>query len=80
MLKDSSFVILNRDSICFKYEFSDSPILIIQVFCFQVDIAYIPFFERYIPFFLEMKNYDLTVRRPKLAEWIEVHAHFRSAY
>uniref|UniRef100_A0A7C9DRM0 Glutathione transferase n=1 Tax=Opuntia streptacantha TaxID=393608 RepID=A0A7C9DRM0_OPUST len=50
-------------------KFSDGPFFLGQFSL--VDIAYIPFFERYIPFFLEMKNCDLTVRRPKLAEWIE---------
>lgn len=39
----------------------------------QVDIAYIPFIERFQPFFLEVKNYDITRGRPKLALWIEVH-------
>ncbi|KAL5721926.1 glutathione transferase [Ranunculus cassubicifolius] len=35
-----------------------------------VDIAYVPLFERYQPYLLEVKNYDITAGRPKLAEWI----------
>ncbi|KAJ8435041.1 hypothetical protein Cgig2_027250 [Carnegiea gigantea] len=55
-------------------KFSEGPFFLGQFSL--VDIAYVPFFERYIPFFLEVKNYDLTARRPKLAEWIKVHANF----
>lgn len=50
-------------------KFSDGPFFLGQFSL--VDIAYIPFFERYIPFFLKVKNYDLTVGRPKLAKWIQ---------
>jgi len=39
---------------------------------FQVDIAFIPFIERFQTFFNEFKNYDITQGRPKLAHWIEV--------
>ncbi|XP_010920978.1 protein IN2-1 homolog B [Elaeis guineensis] len=36
-----------------------------------VDIAYIPFIERFQTAFLDVKNYDITKGRPKLAQWIE---------
>ncbi|KAJ0101059.1 hypothetical protein Patl1_06208 [Pistacia atlantica] len=36
-----------------------------------VDIAYAPFIERFQPFLLEVKKYDITAGRPKLAAWIE---------
>ncbi|KAL3520653.1 hypothetical protein ACH5RR_018802 [Cinchona calisaya] len=36
-----------------------------------VDIAYIPFIERYQPFLLDVKKYDITEGRPKLAIWIQ---------
>ncbi|KAL0298628.1 UNVERIFIED_CONTAM: Glutathione S-transferase L1 [Sesamum radiatum] len=38
----------------------------------QVDIAYVPFVERFQAFFSEVKNYDITSGRPRLAVWIEV--------
>lgn len=38
----------------------------------QVDIAYVPFIERFQPFLLDVKKYDIVEGRPKLAEWIEV--------
>ncbi|XP_021891575.1 glutathione S-transferase L3-like isoform X2 [Carica papaya] len=37
-----------------------------------VDIAYIPFVERFQIFFADVWNYDITESRPKLATWIEV--------
>ncbi|BBG97874.1 glutathione transferase lambda 2 [Prunus dulcis] len=37
-----------------------------------VDIAYAPFLERFQPFSLEVKKYDITAGRPKLAAWFEV--------
>ncbi|KAF3673837.1 Protein IN2-1 -like protein B [Capsicum annuum] len=37
-----------------------------------VDIAYAPFIERFQPFLLEVKNYDITAGRIKLAAWIKV--------
>ncbi|KAI6698178.1 hypothetical protein NL676_018297 [Syzygium grande] len=52
-------------------------------FCFQsfgpfflgqfsgVDIAYIPFVERFQIFLSEVWKYDITAGRPKLAAWIE---------
>ncbi|KAL3523410.1 hypothetical protein ACH5RR_016244 [Cinchona calisaya] len=36
-----------------------------------VDIAYAPFIERYQPYLLDVKKYDITDGRPKLAAWIE---------
>ncbi|KAL0289713.1 UNVERIFIED_CONTAM: Glutathione S-transferase L1 [Sesamum calycinum] len=39
-----------------------------------VDIAYVPFVERFQAFFSEVKNYDITSGRPRLAVWIEVWA------
>ncbi|XP_016650169.1 PREDICTED: protein IN2-1 homolog B isoform X1 [Prunus mume] len=36
-----------------------------------VDIAYAPFLERFQPFSLEVKKYDITAGRPKLAAWFE---------
>lgn len=43
----------------------------------QVDIAYAPFIERFQIFLMEVKNYDITVGRPRLALWIEVlHLYF----
>jgi hypothetical protein len=41
---------------------------------FQVDIAYAPFVERFQPFALDVKKFDITAGRPKLATWIQVHA------
>lgn len=39
---------------------------------FQVDIAYAPFMERFQPFLLEVKKYDIAEGRPKLGTWIQV--------
>ncbi|XP_063949019.1 glutathione S-transferase L3-like isoform X2 [Daucus carota subsp. sativus] len=36
-----------------------------------VDIAYAPFIERFQPFLLEFRQYDITKQRSKLAAWIE---------
>ncbi|XP_009619571.1 glutathione S-transferase L1-like isoform X1 [Nicotiana tabacum] len=36
-----------------------------------VDIAYAPFIERFQPFLLDVKNFDITTGRTKLAAWIE---------
>ncbi|XP_061348563.1 protein IN2-1 homolog B-like isoform X1 [Gastrolobium bilobum] len=36
-----------------------------------VDIAYVPFIERFQPFLMDVKNYDIKMGRPKLAVWIE---------
>ncbi|KAL8145750.1 hypothetical protein AgCh_003773 [Apium graveolens] len=35
-----------------------------------VDIAYAPFIERFQPFLLEVRQYDITKQRSKLATWI----------
>ncbi|CAK9144189.1 unnamed protein product [Ilex paraguariensis] len=50
-------------------KFDDGPFFLGQFSL--VDIAYAPFIERYQPFLLDVKNYDITVGRPKLAAWIE---------
>ena len=42
------------------------------MFFIQVDIAYAPFIERFHPFFLDVKKYDIIAGRPKLAYWIKV--------
>ncbi|KAL4576402.1 hypothetical protein LXL04_012495 [Taraxacum kok-saghyz] len=36
-----------------------------------VDIAYAPFIERFQPYLLDVKNYDVNIGRPKLANWIQ---------
>ena len=38
----------------------------------QVDIAYVPFIERFQIFFENIKNYDITKGRPNLQKFIEV--------
>jgi hypothetical protein len=43
-----------------------------------VDIAYAPFIERFQPFLKDVKNYDITIGRPKLAAWIEVENTVKS--
>ncbi|KAL2549476.1 Glutathione S-transferase L2 [Forsythia ovata] len=50
-------------------KFDDGPFFLGQFSL--VDIAYAPFIERFQPFSMEVKNYDITVGRPKLALWIE---------
>lgn len=50
-------------------KFDDGPFFLGQLSL--VDIAYVPFIERFQPFFFEVKNYDITRGRPKLALWIE---------
>ena len=42
------------------------------MFFFQVDIAFAPFIERFQPFSLEVKKYDIIAGRPNLAAWIKV--------
>ena len=44
----------------------------------QVDIAYAPFIERYQPFLLDVKKYNITEGRPQLATWIQVLIKFSS--
>ncbi|KAL3820084.1 hypothetical protein ACJIZ3_005989 [Penstemon smallii] len=50
-------------------KFGDGPFFLGQFSL--VDIAYVPFIERYKPYFSEVKNYDITKGRPKFAVWIE---------
>ncbi|XP_044461477.1 glutathione S-transferase L3-like [Mangifera indica] len=50
-------------------KFNDGPFFLGQFSL--VDIAYAPFIERFQPFLLEVKRYDITAGRPKLAAWIE---------
>ncbi|KAL9422050.1 hypothetical protein AB3S75_034344 [Citrus x aurantiifolia] len=65
----------NEASTAFDYfetalsKFNDGPFLLGQFSL--ADIAYAPFIERYLPFLLEVKKYDITAGRPKLATWIE---------
>jgi glutathione S-transferase len=37
----------------------------------QVDIAYVPFIERFQIFFSGIKNYDITKGRPNIQKFIE---------
>ncbi|KAK9126871.1 hypothetical protein Scep_015717 [Stephania cephalantha] len=50
-------------------KFDDGPFFLGQFSL--VDIAYAPFIERYQPYLLEVKEYDITEGRPKLAIWIQ---------
>ncbi|KAK1409533.1 hypothetical protein QVD17_36059 [Tagetes erecta] len=50
-------------------KFDDGPFFLGQFSL--VDIAYAPFIERFQPYLLDAKNYDIKVGRPKLAAWIE---------
>ncbi|KAK6929242.1 hypothetical protein RJ641_005447, partial [Dillenia turbinata] len=50
-------------------KFEDGPFFLGQFSL--VDIAYAPFIERFRPFLLEVKKYDIAEGRPKLAAWIE---------
>ncbi|XP_052880090.1 glutathione S-transferase L1-like isoform X4 [Gossypium arboreum] len=52
-------------------KFEDGPFFLGQFSL--VDIAYAPFIERFHPFLLDVKKYDITLGRPKLATWIEAH-------
>ncbi|CAI0388740.1 unnamed protein product [Linum tenue] len=51
-------------------KFDDGPFFLGDRFS-QVDIAYIPFVERFQIFLSEVFKYDITEGRPKLAAWIE---------
>ncbi|KAL0309782.1 UNVERIFIED_CONTAM: Thylakoid membrane protein TERC, chloroplastic [Sesamum radiatum] len=51
------------------HKFDDGPFFLGQFS--EVDIAYIPFVERFQIFFQEEWKYDITSGRPKLAKWIE---------
>ncbi|XP_022956500.1 protein IN2-1 homolog B isoform X2 [Cucurbita moschata] len=65
----------NEADVAFDYiesalsKYGDGPFFLGQFSL--VDIAYAPFIERYQPFLLEVKTYDITAGRPKLAAWIE---------
>ncbi|KAF7147511.1 hypothetical protein RHSIM_Rhsim03G0237900 [Rhododendron simsii] len=50
-------------------KFDDGPFLLAEFSL--VDIAYAPFIERFQPFLLDLKKYDITAGRPKLAAWIK---------
>ncbi|GFY84608.1 glutathione transferase lambda 2 [Actinidia rufa] len=50
-------------------KFDDGPFFLGQFSL--VDIAYAPFIERFQPFLLDVKKYDIKAGRPKLATWIE---------
>nr|XP_023904005.1 protein IN2-1 homolog B-like isoform X2 [Quercus suber] len=50
-------------------KFEDGPFFLGQFSL--VDIAYAPFIERFHPFFLDVKKYDIIAGRPKLADWIK---------
>lgn len=50
-------------------KFDDGPFLLGQFSL--VDIAYAPFIERFQAFLFDVKKYDITTGRPKLAAWIE---------
>ncbi|XP_043694025.1 glutathione S-transferase L1-like, partial [Telopea speciosissima] len=50
-------------------KFGDGPFFLGQFS--QVDIAYVPFVERFQLLLLDIKKYDITLGRPKLATWIE---------
>lgn len=51
------------------HKFDDGPFFLGQFSL--VDIAYIPFFERFQIFLSEVFKFDITAGRPKLAVWIE---------
>ncbi|XP_061964439.1 glutathione S-transferase L3-like [Populus nigra] len=51
-------------------KFDDGPFFLGKEFSL-VDIAYIPFVERFNIFLLEVFKYDITAGRQKLAAWIE---------
>ncbi|KAK4578975.1 hypothetical protein RGQ29_028868 [Quercus rubra] len=50
-------------------KFEDEPFFLGQFSL--VDIAYAPFIERFQPFLLDVKKYDIIAGRPKLAAWIK---------
>jgi len=50
-------------------KFDDGPFLLGEFSL--VDIAYAPFIERFQPFLSDVKKYDITAGRPKLAAWIQ---------
>jgi glutathione S-transferase len=50
-------------------KFADGPFLLGQLSL--VDIAYVPFVERFQIVFPVLRNYDITADRPKLLKWIQ---------
>ncbi|CAN0909351.1 Glutathione S-transferase L2, chloroplastic [Linum grandiflorum] len=50
-------------------KFDDGPFFLGQFSL--VDIAYVPFIERFQPALLDMRNSDITSTRPRLAAWIQ---------
>ncbi|GMN51205.1 hypothetical protein TIFTF001_020359 [Ficus carica] len=50
-------------------KFEDGPFFLGQFSL--VDIAYVPFIERFQPYLLEVLKYDITDGRPKLKAWIQ---------
>ncbi|KAM7253996.1 hypothetical protein ACFE04_031678 [Oxalis oulophora] len=52
-----------------RNRFDDGPFLLGQFS--SVDIAYIPFVERFQIFLTDVFKYDITVGKPKFAAWIE---------
>lgn len=50
-------------------KFNDGPFFLGQFSL--VDIAYVPFIERFRPFILEVKKIDIIEGRPNLTRWIE---------
>jgi hypothetical protein len=52
--------------------FSSYVVLSWCVISLQVDIAYVPFIERFQIFYSNIKNYDITKGRPNLQKFIEV--------
>ena len=51
------------------HKFDDGPFFLGQFSL--VDIAYVPFIERFQPFLDDVWKFDITAGRPKLAAWIE---------
>jgi glutathione S-transferase len=51
-------------------KFTDGPFFLGQFSL--VDIAYVPFIERFQIFFSGIKNYDITKGRPNIQKFIEV--------
>lgn len=51
-------------------KFDDGPFILGQTISL-VDIAYVPFIERFQGFFKDVWKYDITSGRPALAAWVE---------
>ncbi|KAL5200295.1 hypothetical protein ABZP36_021498 [Zizania latifolia] len=56
-------------------KFNDAPFFLGQFSL--VDIAYVPFIERFHIFFSDIKTYDITEGQPNLEKFIETHAFDR---